>query len=306
MTHSPSAPRSAFGKKSTAEQVTAGIDLRGKTALITGVNSGLGLETMRVLTLRGAHVLGTARTMDKAKAACASVEGKATPLACELTDFDNIVACTNEVRAMGMPIDMLICNAGIMALPECEQVNGLEKQFATNHLGHFILVHRLLDQVKAAPKGRIVMLSSSGHTMAPEDGIQFDNLSGEVGYKPWAAYGQSKLANLLMAKELAHRFEGTSVTANAVHPGVINTNLGRHFSKPMLFLSSLVGWLFMKSIPQGAATTCYVATSPDLDGVSGVYFADCNPEETSAHGQDMAMAAKLWSVSEDLAAQYIN
>ena len=306
MVDRPDPPRSSFGKKSTAEQVTAGLDLRGKTAVITGVNSGLGYETMRVLSLRGAHVIGTARTLEKAKQACDSVEGKTTPLACELTDFDSVVKCSDEIRAMGMPVDILICNAGIMAVPKREMVGDFEKQFAVNHLAHFIFVHRLLDQVKASDEGRVVMLSSSGHKFAPPEGIRFDDLSFENGYKPFLAYGQSKLANLLTAKELAKRLADTNASVNAVHPGVINTNLGRHFPKPMLFLSSLVGWAFMKSVPQGAATTCYVATSPDLKGVSGHYFNDCNPEESSAQSRDPDLAAKLWSESEALVARWLN
>jgi len=298
-------PKSAFGKKSTAEQVTAGIDLRGKTAVITGVNSGLGLETMRILALHGAHVIGTARTMEKAKAACDSVEGKTTPLACELTDFDSVVKCADEIRAMGMPVDILICNAGIMAVQERELIEDFEKQFAVNHVAHFILVNRLLDQVRAAEEGRVVMLSSSGHKAAPPEGIRFDDLSFAEGYRPFLAYGQSKLANLLMAKELDRRLAGSNATANAVHPGLINTNLGRHFPKPMLFVASLVGWAFMKSVPQGAATTCYVATSPELQGVGGHYFADCNPAESSPQSQDSALAAKLWAESETMAAKWL-
>jgi len=299
-------PKSAFGKKSTAEQVTAGIDLRGKTAVITGVNSGLGLETMRVLSLRGAHVIGTARTMEKAKAACDSVEGKTTPLVCELTDFESVTKCADEIRAMGMPIDILICNAGIMAVQDRELIGEFEKQFAVNHMAHFIFVHRLLDQVRAADEGRVVMLSSSGHKAAPPEGIRFKDLSFAEGYRPFLAYGQSKLANLLMAKELDRQLAGSNATANAVHPGLINTNLGRHFPKPMLFVASLVGWAFMKSVPQGAATTCYVATSPDLSGVGGYYFSDCNPAESSPQSQDSELAAKLWTESEAMAAKWLS
>jgi len=131
----PGVPVSPFGDESTAEEVTAGIDLRGKTVLITGATSGLGLETMRVLALRGAHVIGTGRTLEKAKAACESVEGRTTPIALELERWDTIVSATDLIKTLGMPIDMLICNAGIMALPTLEQVYGLEKQIVVNHLG---------------------------------------------------------------------------------------------------------------------------------------------------------------------------
>jgi NAD(P)-dependent dehydrogenase (short-subunit alcohol dehydrogenase family) len=302
-------PVSAYGKKSTAEEVTAGLDLSGRTALVTGATSGLGLETMRVLAMRGAHVIGTGRTLEKAREACASVPGKTTPIALELERWDTVAEGANQVRALGMPIDMLVCNAGIMALPELEQVYGLEKQFVVNHLGHFILVSRLLDQVKAAPQGRVVAVSSLGYRWAPPAGIEFDNLAGTRGYEPNKMYGQSKLANGLMTLELSRRFaaEGSKATANAVHPGIINTNLGRHFAAWKRAAGSLIGWTFMKSVPEGAATSCYVATAPALAPVSGHYFEDCNPvvPEVGKHMDDAALAAQLWSKSTELTAQYL-
>ena len=224
-------PVSSFGYRSTAEEVTEGIDLSGKTALVTGCNSGIGYETMRVLALRGAHVYGAGRTLEKAAAACASVSGDTTPLAVELTDFDSITEATNRIKVAGAPLDILICNAGIMELPELEQVNGIEKQFYVNHLGHFVLVNQLLDQVVAAPQGRIVTVSSGRATAAtPAEGIEFDNLSGENGYRAFSAYGQSKLANALFSRELARRYAGTNVSSNAVHPGMVATNLGRYIT----------------------------------------------------------------------------
>lgn len=300
------APESDFDSSATAEDVTEGLDLTGKTAVITGVNSGIGYETMRVLALRGAHVIGMARTLEKAQTACDSVEGQTTPVFCDLADFESIVACTDEIRAMDTPIDMLICNAGIMALPELEQVNGIEKQFVVNHLGHFIFTNRLLDQVKAAPQGRVVVLSSRAHSRAPEAGIDFDNLSGQRGYGPWTAYGQSKLANALFSRELARRLSDTNATCNSLHPGVILTNIVRNLPGYMLTAARLAGWIFMKTIPQGAATSCYVATHPGLVGVSGYYFADCNPlTPDSPHMEDDALAAKLWQVSEELTQNYL-
>ena len=293
-------PVGSFGANSTAEEVTNGIDLSGKTAVVTGANSGLGYETMRVLALRGAHVIGTGRTAEKAENACASVEGNATPVVLELTDLESVAACSAQIRAMGTPIDMLICNAGIMALPELEQVNGVEKQFFVNHLGHFAFTTALTDRVQAAEQGRVVMVSSMGHRWAPESGIEFDNLSGEEEYDPNKMYGQSKLANGLFAFELARRFEGTQATANVVHPGIIMTNLARHFPKWQQVAGRLIGWTFMKSMEAGAATTCYVATNPDLADVSGYYFSDCNPEVPTQQMQDPALAARLWDVSEEL------
>lgn len=293
-------PVGPFGPDSTAEEVTDGIDLSGKTAVVTGANSGLGYETMRVLALRGAQVIGTGRTAEKAESACASIEGDATPVVLELTDLNSVSACAEQIRAMNRPIDMLICNAGIMALPELEQVDGIEKQFFVNHLGHFAFATALTDQVQAAEQGRVVLVSSMGHRWAPESGIEFDNLSGERDYDPNKMYGQSKLANGLFAFEMARRFEGTQATANAVHPGIIMTNLARHFPKWQQMAGRLIGWTFMKSMEAGAATTCYVATSPALSAVSGYYFADCNPEVPTSQMQDPALAAKLWEVSEEL------
>lgn len=297
----PVPPRSAYGKRSTAAEVTAGMDLSGATALVTGCNSGLGLETMRVLALRGAHVIGAARTAEKAKTACDSVEGKTTPLVVELTDLPGIAAAADQVAAMDTPIDMLILNAGIMRLPELQLSNGVERQFAVNHVGHFLLTHHLLEHVIAAEAGRVVVVSSGAHRWAPEEGIQFDNLDGAQGYDPAEAYGQSKVANGLFSRELARRLADTSATSNSLHPGVIPTNLSRHLPERTYDMSNPM----FKTIPQGTATQCYVATHPDLDRVTGYYFSDCNPAEPNHHMQDDAMAAKLWSVSEQLVADYL-
>ncbi len=298
-------PPNDFGEDTTAEEVTAGLDLSGKTALVTGCNSGIGYETMRVLALRGAHVIGAARSSEKAKTACDSVEGQTTPVVCELTEFDTIVACAETVQAMDTPIDMLILNAGIMALPELEQVNGIEKHFVVNHLGHFILANRLLEQVKAAPQGRVATVVSGRYKVAPADGIQFNDLSGESWeYDPTVAYGHSKLANGLFSLELARRFEGTNATSNSVHPGVIMTNLGRHMPGYVLFFARIIGPIFMKSIGAGAATSCYVAAHPDMEGISGRYFEHCNPVVPGGNMRNVDMAAKLWAVSEELTQGY--
>ncbi len=221
-------PQSVFGANSTAEEVTAGLELNGMTALLTGCNSGIGFETMRVLAGRGVHVIGAARTLEKAEKACDSVDGRATPLVIELTEFDTVVAAAEKVKAMGVAIDMLILNAGVMALPELQQVNGIERQFVVNHLGHFLLVDQLKDLVTTARQGRVVIVSSSAHVWAPDEGIQFDNLSGESEYDPFKAYGQSKLANGLFSRELARRLADTRATSNSLHPGFIRTNLTRY------------------------------------------------------------------------------
>jgi NAD(P)-dependent dehydrogenase (short-subunit alcohol dehydrogenase family) len=302
----PDSNAGPFGKESTGEEVTAGLDLSGKTVLITGANSGLGYETMRVLAMRGAHIIAVARTMEKAQKACDSIEGKTTPVACELTDFNSIVESTETIKALNLPIDVLICNAGIMELPELEQVYGMEKQFVVNYLGHFILTNRLLDQVKAADQGRIVVLSSGRYKAAPPEGIQFDNLSGEKGYDPLTAYGQSKVALALFAQELSRRLEGTTVTTYSVLPGVIMTNLGRYLPSWKIMLSKVIGWTFMRSVEQGVATTCFVATNPELAKVSGEMFFNCSPITPEGnHMSDRALAAKLWDVSVELTKDYL-
>ncbi len=290
---------SGFGYASTAEEVTAGIDLSGRSVLITGVNSGLGEESARVLALRGARVLGAARSLDKAEAACAKLAGDPVPVACDLGDPTSVRACVERVRELGLELDVILCNAGIMALPKRELLHGHEAQFFTNHVGHFMLVTGLLDRLRE--RGRVVMLSSAAHAWAPPSGIQFDDLTLERNYTPNAAYGQSKLANLLFAKSLAKRLDGGR-TANAVHPGVIATNLARHMSLGVRIVMPIASAIAMKSVPQGAATQCYVATHPSLEGVTGEYFADCNVAKSSRHARDEAMADKLWEVTESIVA----
>lgn len=292
---------SGFGYGSTAEDVTQGLDLTGRTILLTGSNSGLGKETLRVLAKRGAHVIATARTEEKAQAACNDVIGETTPVASELSDPASVRACAAQVTSLGRPLDAIVCNAGIMALPKLELQKGYELQFFTNHIGHFLLVTSLLDQL--TEDGRVVMVSSGAHNGAPSAGIQFDNLDGSRGYNPWANYGQSKLANLLFAKQLAKRLEGTGRTANSLHPGVIHTNLARSMNPVARVALSMGAPLVLKSIPEGAATQCYLAVHPDVADVSGKYFADCNESRTSAHGRDDALAEKLWGVSEKIAAE---
>jgi NAD(P)-dependent dehydrogenase (short-subunit alcohol dehydrogenase family) len=291
---------SGFGYGSTAEQVTAGLSLAGQTILVTGCNSGLGLETIRVLSLRGARVVGTARTREKAMAAGDAVGGDVMPVACELSDPVSVRASVEEVKRAGLHLDAIICNAGIMALPELEKAFGYELQFFTNHIGHFLLVTGLLEQLTET--GRVVMLSSAAHKGAPKGGIEFDNLDGSKGYGDWRNYGQSKFANILFAKELARRFAATKKTANAVHPGVIRTNLVRHMNPVAAVAMAIAGPLALKTVAQGAATQVYVATNPAAAGVSGQYFADCNVAPPRRDANDEALAKKLWDVSEKIVA----
>ncbi|MEY3150555.1 MAG: hypothetical protein RLY92_782 [Chloroflexota bacterium] len=292
---------SGFGYGSTAEEVTAGLSLAGKTVLVTGCNSGLGLEAMRVLSLRGARVVGTARTFEKARDACVAVGANNVALACELSDPASVRACVANVMQLGIKLDALICNAGIMALPRLEKGHGFELQFFTNHIGHFMLVTGLLPQL--TEQGRVVMLSSAAHAMAPRAGIEFDNLAGEKSYSAWMAYGQSKLANMLFAGELARRFAGTAKTANAVHPGVIKTNLSRHMNPIATALFGVAGPLFLKNAAQGAATGVYAAVHPDAARISGAYFADCNVAKARADAYDAKLAGRLWDASEKIVAQ---
>ena len=289
---------SGFGYASTAEEVTEGIDLRGKTILITGVNSGLGEESARVLAKRGARIVGAARDITKATAAVKNLGPEAVPVACELSEPNSVRAAVETLKKQGITFDVLLCNAGIMALPKREILHGQEMQFLTNHIGHFILVTGLLEEL--SPTARVVMLSSSAHQMPPRGGIQFDDITFEKNYKSWTAYGQSKLSNLLFARSLAKRFAGTQKTANAVHPGVIATNLGRHMGLVATLGYPIANAIALKTIPEGAATQCYVATSPQVAQVNGEYFADCNVAKSSAYGKDDAMAERLWARTEEI------
>lgn len=282
-----------FDSSTTAEQATAGLDLRGRTIVVTGCNSGMGQETMRVLALRGAHVIGTARSRAIGAAACAAVQGRATPVVLDLAQFDSVVACSREIRALGDPIDALVCNAGVV-LDDLEQVRGLEKTFVVNHLGHYLLVRRLLDRVIAAPQGRVVVLGSGDERNAPSGGIQFGDLSGES----WdARYAHSKLANGLFSLELSQRLAGTRATSNCVSPGHTRSNILRN-----------VGNRYRddaRSVEVGAATPCWLAAAPAAAGINGGFWRDFAPAAQSDTQRDAAMAARLWSVSETLVREWL-
>ena len=291
---------SGFGYRSTAEQVTEGLNLAGKTYLVTGSNSGLGTEAVRVLGLRGARVLATARSEDKALEACKGFSGEIIPIALDLSEPASVRAAVAKVKDLGHSIDGIIANAGIMALPTRELKHGYEMQFFTNHIGNFILVTGLLDRLAA--DGRVVALSSAAHKGTYSEGVRLDDLSAEKGYNNWQAYGQSKLCNLLFARHLAKRLP-KGQTAYSVHPGVINTNLGRHMNRVFQGILNTVSPLVLKSIPQGAATEVYVATHPAAAAQGqGLYWADCNVETPSKHGQNDALAAALWDKSEEIVA----
>ncbi len=283
---------SGYGASTTAEQVTIGFDLAARTYLVTGCNSGLGKETVRVLALRGARVLALSRTLEKAKQVSDRMPGNVVPICCELSEPSSIRAAIQEVKRLDVDLDAVIANAGIMALPTLERKNGYELQFFVNHVGHFLLVTGLLEQLAA--DGRVVMLASAAHEMTYREGVQFDNLSGEKGYSPWKAYGQSKLCNLLFARHLATCLPVAGQSANAVHPGVIATSLMRNMNPLITVASRLVSPIFMKTVAQGAATQVFVASHPSLAGVNEKYFSDCNEKKSSRYGRDSALAATLW------------
>ena len=303
--HPPDVALSEFDKKSTAEQVVAGVNLTGKTLLITGGTSGLGLEMAQRLLARGAQVLLTGRSIEKAREASARLGARCAPLALELEQPESVIACSTEVARMGMPIDALICNAGIMVLGELRKVRGIEQHFAVNHLGHFLLVNRLLSRVQAAPQGRVVVVSSSAYKWAPPAGIEFDNLGGERGFTPNKAYGQSKLANALFSLELARRLQGTATTSNSLNPGAVDTSLWRHYPAWQRALMAPIKGFLLKSAAQGAATQCYVATAPALARVNGCYFENCNAVVPPPLVRDSALAQRLWATSEQLLHSYL-
>lgn len=307
ITQDKSVAMSPFNKDSTAEEVTAGMDLSGKVAVVTGCNSGIGYETMRVLALRGAYVIGTGRTLAKAQEACASVRGLTHPVALELSSFDSVASCAEAIRALNVAVDMLVCNAGVRGV-ELEVVNGAERDFAINHLGHFLLVNRLLDRLYEAAQGRVVVVSSrAAYGSAPPEGIQFDNLDGSQGFDTSTSYAHSKLANALFSRELARRLRDTPITSNALHPGVIKTNIARDSSALLNLGFSVYVGLSGKTAGEGAATTCFVAAEPSLAGVSGRFFEDCNAVHIGGHHhlEDDQQAARLWQVSEELTRDYL-
>ncbi|CAM8909895.1 hypothetical protein QQ045_032772 [Rhodiola kirilowii] len=302
---------SGYGSATTAEQVTQGIDATGLTAIVTGGASGIGLETARVLALRGAHVIIAARNLNAANEAKQVIlkdvdNARVDVLKLDLSSLKSVKEFGKQFDALGLPLNILINNAGVMFCPFQLSEDGIEMQFATNHLGHFYLTNLLLEKMKQTARatgiqGRIVNLSSILHRNSYEEGIRFDKINDELSYHDKKAYGQSKLANLLHANELSRRLqaEGANITVNSVHPGLIMTNLMRHsvlYSRIMHFLT----WLLWKNVPQGAATTCYAALHPSLKGVTGKYFIDCNEYPASHQAKDLTLAKKLWEFSAKL------
>ena len=268
-----------FGFDSTAAEVIAGIDLTGKHAIVTGSSSGIGIETARALAAAGAEVTLAVRNTEAGTRTAADITATTGNAAVDVGELD--LADPRSVAAFAAgwsePLDLLVNNAGVMAIPDLRLTpEGWELQFATNHLGHFALAFRLHDALAAAPAGaRIVSLSSRGHLRSP---VVFEDINfASRPYDPMLAYGQSKTANVLFAVEATRRWADDGITANAVHPGAIETtNLSRYLDPDYLGQLRVSGVYRYKTPEQGAATSVLVATSPQLEGIGGRYFQDCN------------------------------
>jgi NAD(P)-dependent dehydrogenase (short-subunit alcohol dehydrogenase family) len=315
---------SPFGARPTALDVVAGVDLSGKTAIITGASSGIGIETARALASAGAEVILPVRDPSKGEATAAdlraSIKGcRVRVAAMDLSDLDSVRRFAESFLSENKPLHILINNAGIMAGPLQRTPTGWELQFATNHLGHFLLTVLLIPALKAGSPSRIVSLSSIGHRISPVD---FDDIHFQKrAYDKWKAYGQAKTANALFAVELDRRLRPAGVAAFAVHPGGIMTGLQKDLSREEM---AAFGWIDdkgnphpqFKSLEQGAATSVWAATSPALRGKGGLYLEDCNiaeiaDESTPAmrgirkHAIDPAAAERLWAVSEEMLAPWL-
>ncbi len=276
-----------FGRRSTADQVLAGIDLTGKRIIVTGCNSGLGLETMNAFAANGAAVIGLARTLESAPRACAQASPACPPVACDLTDLDSIAAALRAIRALSVPLDAIVANAGVANLVSLHTRYGVEWQFLTNHIGHFMLVNGLSDLVRDG-SGRIVIVSSSASiSQAPSEGIMFDNLDGRRFYQPTTFYAQSKLANALYAKELSRRLGSRGIAVNSVDPGIARTRLTQGFAAR----------LFARTASCAAATQALLAASPQAAGTTGEYWRNCKISKGNALLDDTALAGRLWDVS---------
>ncbi|XP_006353886.1 short-chain dehydrogenase TIC 32, chloroplastic-like [Solanum tuberosum] len=302
---------SGFSPNSTAEEVTQGIDGSALTAIVTGASSGIGAETARVLALRGVHVIMGVRNISAGEQVKETIikdvpQAKIDALELDLSSLVSVRNFASNYNSLGLPLNLLINNAGIMATPFTLSKDKIELQFATNHVGHFLLTNLLLDTMKKTAResrkeGRIVNVSSRRHKFSYNEGIRFDKINDQSGYNGLSAYGQSKLANVLHANELARHLkdEGVEITANSLHPGAIATNLFRQHSI-ISGIVDVIGKHVMKNVEQGAATTCYVALHPDVKGVSGKYYADCNIAEASPQANDAGLAKRLWDFTTSL------
>ena len=310
----------AFDHDSTTDDVLAGIDLTGRRAVVTGASGGLGEETARALAAHGAAVTIAARDAAKAEAAAERIRAGVPAAALEvraldLADLASVRAFAEGFRADHDALDLLINNAGVMACPLQRTEQGWELQFATNHIGHFLLTCLLVPALRAAPAARIVNLSSTGHQLS---GVDIDDPFFEHRpYDKWVAYGQSKSANVLFSVALEKRLAASGVHAYAVHPGGIETDLGRHLEESdVAALLSRAGVTDpeqfragFKTVPQGAATSCWAATAAELADRGGIYLEDCSiaaPFDGATfgvgiapHATDAETAERLWARSEE-------
>ena len=310
-----------FGATSTTDDVLAGVDLAGKRILVTGVSAGLGVETARVLAAHGAQVVGAARDLDKAHRATEPVRAQAAGggglelVQLDLASLASVRACADALVADGRPFDVVIANAGVMACPQGLTADGFETQFGTNHLGHFVLVNRIASLF--APGSRLVNLSSSGHRFADVD-LEDPNFE-HTPYVEFVAYGRSKTANVLFAVEFDRRHKAAGIRATAVHPGGIQTELGRHITPETIqrLIADLAAnqpkdappfaW---KTIPQGAATSVWAAVVAPADAVGAQFCEDCHVAEivedpgrqagVRAYALTPEHAKALWAKSEEM------
>ncbi len=304
----------SFGPTTTTEEVLEGIDLTGRTALVTGGSSGLGKETSRALAAHGALVILTARDVPKGEAVAAEIRSstgnpKVSVEELELGSLASVRAFAERVLAKHPRLDLLINNAGVMACPQAQTSDGFELQFGSNHLGHFLMTCLLVPALRRGTAPRVVSLSSRGHHMSP---VVFEDIAFEQRpYDKWQSYGQAKTANVLFAVGLEKRLGASGIHANAVHPGAILTELGRHLQpEDLVFLQSRAKGMQFKSVEQGAATSVYTATAPDLAGRGGLYLEDCHVapvndapdalEGVKSYAIDGANAERLWALSEQL------
>ena len=291
----------SLGARSTADDVLGNRSLLGKNILVTGANSGIGFETARVLARHGAHVVLACRTLARAEEAAARIrarhaEANVAPLELDLASFDNIRRAVDDLTIEHL--DVLICNAGLFNSGYQQTEDGLEQTVGVSHFGHFLLTSLLLPKLRAAAPARVVVVSSESHRHPSTLSFRHLPLTRER-YRSLVAYGQAKLCNVLFANELTRRFASDGIYANSLHPGtMIGTSIFRD-SLPAKLLAAVMR-PFTKSIAQGAATTVYCASAPELERVGGKYFLDCREKEMSKGARDTEAARKLWELSEQL------
>lgn len=272
--------------------------MTGKVCLVTGANSGIGKVTARVLAEMGAHVIMVSRDSQPSRRVLGEIREAAGAESVELFTCD--LSSQREIRSLAARLherydrlDVLINNAGVIKQQREVTVDGLDATFATNHLAYFLVTNLLLDLIKKSAPARIINVASVAHTSAILD---FDDLQSEKAYRAMSVYGRSKLANILFTYELARRLAGTAVTANCLHPGVIATGIAREMPSPI----KLALKLLFKRPRKGAETTIYLATSSEVEGVTGKYFVDKKQVTSSAASYDRTVADRLWHVSEEL------